>query len=1024
VAARGYFGLKGTFVTQRWAVRVHGRGRVVGAGMLLPDRHVLTCAHVVNAALGRSDGATEVPDQAVEVQFPGLGTRAYQAVVVEDGWHRVEADQSGDAAVLRLVDDPPSGAEDAVFAPASIRSTDVHCYGYPAGFDTGVEAQAFLAGETPGTQWVQLEARAATGRRIERGFSGAGVVADRSGAVLGMVMLADRDQSTKVAWMLPFATIMGLLASPLRDKIRRHAASPAGPDNLPAVLSDFTGRRDEVEMLAGRIATSGSSLAIHAIDGMGGIGKTSLAVYLAHRLADRYPDGRLFIDFQAHSADNEPPLEAAQAISRLLRLLKATPSSPPPDNAGWSDVWRAELSKRRVLVVLDNAASTAQIEHMIPGSASSLVLITSRRRLDGLRTRGVSNYSLDVLTQQDAVDLFATVVGTGRADAERAAVVEIVELCGRLPLAVRLVAARLAARPAWAVSDIVDDLRDERTRLATMQVENISVRAAFDLSYRTLSDEEKLAFRRLGLHPPGALGLPVALALVGIGRTPGRDVLERLVDYSLVREPERHRYRLHDLMREFARECARESDPYSQRKLAVSRALDYYLYVALAAHATLMPQRPIRDEVAEPPALTPTFDSAQAAIAWYSQESVNLLSCRGMALEYDLQSYLWRIPRAIAHYLGLLTNLADAGNNYGLGLSLASIANDRQAVADMSARIGEISHAQGNHAEAIRSFRGARENYLRLGDKIAAADMLNRIGVCFRMNGTNDLALTEHRRALAEHTALEDVFGQAESHYMIAMVLRVQGSYPDALAHHEKAIELYRTLNYTLGEARSLANIGVIHRLRKDYDAALTYYPRALQIYRGTGDQRGIANTLNNMASALDLVGRTPEAFPLLREATEIFTSIGNPGGTADVMRVTARLKAEMGNFATAETELRAALNIYEINQAVFGIGGVLTQLASVLRRAGQPQEALELAEQSLRVYRTEVSSKSGEVGALLEIAHCRLALDERRTAHGFAAQALSLSDDLGANNQREIRELLDSLVEDGPDGETRDAAG
>jgi tetratricopeptide (TPR) repeat protein len=619
--------------------------------------------------------------------------------------------------------------------------------------------------------------------------------------------------------------------------------------------------------------------------------------------------------------------------------------------------------------------------------------------------------------------LFTTVVGVERARAERTGVDEIVRLCGRLPLALRLVAARLAARPSWAIADMADELRDEQHRLAAMRVEDVSVRAAFELSYRGLGEQEKAVFRRLGLHSAGELGLPVAVALGGVDRTTGRDAMERLVDYSLIRETARHRYRMHDLMRQYARECASDSDPRSERKRATARALDYYLHAALTAHTALMPYRPVHDEVVDVPEMAPVFASAQAAVGWYALELDNLLSCRVMAAEFDLHPYLWRIPRAMASYLGLLSRLKDAGENYAIGLSHASLRNDRQATADMTAQVAEINSSRGQHAGAVDGFLGARENYLRLGRHVAAADMLNRVGLCHRGNGKYDVALEEHHRALAEYVDLGDEFGQAESHYLIAMVHRVQGSYTVALDHHRRAIELYRRLDYALGEARSLANIGVIHRLHEDYDTALEYYPRALAIYRGTGDQRGIANTLNNMASALHLAGRTDEAFPLLREAAEIFASIDNPGGTADVRRVVARLKASVGAYGEAEAELREALDTYRTNRVSFGIGGALAELASVLRRDGRVAEAVPLAVEALKVFRNDVTSVSGTVSALVEIAYCLRVTGEVAAAREHAARAQSLNAEVGGAREGEIRRLLDSL-DDNLDDSLDDSLG
>ncbi|ONI74725.1 hypothetical protein ALI144C_38590 [Actinosynnema sp. ALI-1.44] len=772
---------------------------------------------------------------------------------------------------------------------------------------------------------------------------------------------------------------------------------------------DFTGRDDELETLTEQVITRGA--AVLAIDGMAGIGKTTLAVELAHRLAARFPDGQLFIDLQANT-DEE--LDPAHALARLLAMLNKTPAQRPATAAEWGEVWRATLGGRGVLVVLDNAASTEQVEHLLPGSTNSLVLVTSRRRLDGLRVRGAVSHSVDILPHPAAVSLFTTV---GRKGEDPAVIDQIVRLCGGLPLAIRLVAAALAARPSWTAADMAEELADEQTRLRAMRAENKSVRAAFELSYRRLAEPEQVVFRRLGLHVPGDLGLPVAVALSGCGNAPGRDALDKLVEYSFVKEVGRHRYRLHDLMRQFARECVAETDPRPERKRATARALDYYLHAALSAHATLMPYRPIKDEVVVLPDLAREFADEQAAVEWCDLELDNLLSCRGMAAEFDLQSYIWRVPRAIAHFLGLRAGIDDAGNQYGLGLSLATISSDQRAVADMTARIGDVNNAHGNHAAAIDGYLGARELYLRLGDPVAAADMLNRAGIGHRMNGRYTAALERHSQALTEHSGLDDAFGAAESHYLIAMVHRVTGAYPAALDNHRQAIDLYGRLGYALGEARSIANIGVIHRLLGDYEAAHSQYQRALVIYRGTGDQRGVGNTLNNMASALELAGHPERALPLLDEAMSIFSAIRNPGGVADVLRVTARLKTRAGAFAEAESELLEALDIYRATRASFGTAGVLTQLASVVRRAGRPGDALTYATESLEWYRDEVSSRGGQVNALIEAAHCLLDTGEHDAACEHASAAEALCVDLGSSTANALATLLDRLGARPPDG-------
>ena len=376
------------------------------------------------------------------------------------------------------------------------------------------------------------------------------------------------------------------LAGPVRPTGRA-----AGPRNdLPRDVADFTGReldlRRVLEVLTGE-AGAETAVTISAIDGMAGIGKTALAVHAAHRLTGRCPDAALFLDLRAHTAGQEP-LEPAAALDTLLRAVGVPADSVPHELGERAALWRAELATRRMVVVLDNAATAAQVRPLLPGAPASVVIVTSRHRLTDLEA--AHQISLDVLSPSEAVDLFDRVAGDGRAAAEPEQVAAVVRLCGQLPLAIRIAAARLRSRPMWTVAHLAERLTQGQRRLDELAVGDRSVAAAFSLSYERLNPDQQRLFRRLGLVPVPDVDAHVAGALVGIDPEPAGQLLEELVEANLVQQPAPGRYRLHDLLRDHAAALAGTDEPEDERRDSTGRALDYYLHACAAAMALVNPR--------------------------------------------------------------------------------------------------------------------------------------------------------------------------------------------------------------------------------------------------------------------------------------------------------------------------------------------------------------------------------------------------------------------------------------------------
>jgi DNA-binding SARP family transcriptional activator len=443
-------------------------------------------------------------------------------------------------------------------------------------------------------------------------------------------------------------------------------ASPAPaaalrPWTLPRDVADYSGRHALVADLVAAAAPDGDTdtdtgadagggtggrgvPAVLTIDGMAGVGKTTLAVHVAHRVAGHYPDGRLFLDLHAHS--DRPPLPPHEALALLLGHLGVEAARVPADPDERVARWRSELAGRRVLVVLDNAADAAQVLPLLPGASASLVIVTSRRRIAGLD--GVRPVSLDVLSAVESRRLITAVVGA-RAAADPVATAEVARLCGHLPLALRLAAARLAHRPTWSVADLADRLRRAHPAAVDLAVDGRSPQAAFELSYRQLPTAAQRLFRLLGVHPAGELSVRVAAALTDLPITTVDDLLAHLVDAHLLGEPVAGRFRLHDLLREYAAHLAAD-DP--ERDPATRRMLDFYLHATAAATKVWESNRdrgPVDTTDAGP--YVPTFTDMIGTRRWLDLEWVNVVGAAHLADRLGWHRHTILLPRALWGYL-------------------------------------------------------------------------------------------------------------------------------------------------------------------------------------------------------------------------------------------------------------------------------------------------------------------------------------------------------------------------------------
>ena len=803
------------------------------------------------------------------------------------------------------------------------------------------------------------------------------------------------------------------------------------PRQLPAAPRWFTGRRAELDELLGQAARSGDDghadsadgdgdnadadsggagiVVISAIDGMAGVGKTALAVHAAHRLADRFPDGQLFIDLRGHSREQQPRT-SADALDRLLRALDVPPQRIPADTQERAALYRQRLAGTRTLIMLDNAADEAQIRPLLPGDAGCLVLVTSRRRLKGLDDAYA--LSLDVLPPADAVALLRRVATTPQEARDRAAdpvLAEIAELCGRLPLALRIAAALLRHRPAWSPEHLATLLRDQRRRLSAFFDGERDLTAVFELSYQSLSTTHRRLFGRLALPPGPDIDAYAAAALTDTHPDVAGGLLEDLVDHNLLMQHTPGRYWMHDLLRLYARSLAdhhvRADDPEN----ALERLLDYYQYTATRAES-LVTHYPGPASASDEPAHVPELPDPDSAWSWLRAERPNLLA----ALHYAaIES---RPPRVLALTAGLATLLrADGPWSQAIELHTAAVATardlgDRAHQAHALIQLGEMRGATGDYPGADRDLREALELCRALADHRGQAHALTLLGHRKALTGDYPGAERDLHEAVGLYRRLGDRGGQAHALTMLGQERGLTGDYPGAERDLLEALSLHRDLGDRRGQARCLIELAYVRQLTGDYPGATRDVDESLSLCRDLDDPRGRANALTLLGDIQQSTRDYPASARNLDEALELYGRLGDQLGQANVRTLRARTRGLTGDHQGAVSELREAVDLYRRIGAHGNMAWALNHYAAEVAATGDHVQALTHFQDALSLAR-ETHQPDNEARALEGIGECHLHSGETQSGIVYLGQALSIFQKIAmAPDVRRVQERLARL--------------
>ncbi|MFF7333628.1 BTAD domain-containing putative transcriptional regulator [Streptomyces sp. NPDC008150] len=714
---------------------------------------------------------------------------------------------------------------------------------------------------------------------------------------------------------------------------------------LPYDLPDFTGRQETVRRALAALA---DDRRIVTVNGMGGTGKTALAVHVANRAAPRYPDGQLFLDLHGFTPGHQP-LQPLDALDQLLRSLGVPSDRMPEELSGRQALWRSVTADRRLLVVLDNARDAAQIQPLLPGAGGSAAIVTSRTRL--VELDGAEWLSVGSLSMEESVELLGKVLTVEHDDPEARTL--LAGMCAGLPLALRIASARLRNRPQWTVRYLVDRMRTEARTLTELRVGERSVAASLQLSYGAMGERHRAAFRLLGWHPGTDFDVPSAAALLGTDIGEAESLLEDLLDVTLLEQQTLDRYTLHDLVRWFARDL-REEQPTAREEQAVRRLLDHYLLALERACDLLFPGRaphPVPQPAGS--ATVPRFACAADALRWLDHEYPALRSAAQLAYDTGADLHAAYLPRGLAFYLNLRgwwTEFRDTGT---LAVRAARRLDDplvlRISLTNLAMALWKLGDLQG----ALAHLDEALELAERTAEEPGVAACLSRIGVCLSSLGAYEDALAQLDRALTLHRRLGSRREEAEALANTASALNALGRHEEAAEAAEAAVRLDRGLGECDHELYALTELAVAHL--------------------GAGRPQRALHVLSGVPGEPDRFSQPGTVGLLLAHRAEAYQRLGRP------------LEAEL---CTAR-----ALTMLDVSGAIRR-AEIKNVLGRVHHQRGDHSEALELHR-----------------GALVRSSAMGLRLETGRAHAGVAAAADALGDPATALSSREAaRRIFDDL--------------
>ncbi|OLZ65488.1 hypothetical protein AVW11_16995 [Streptomyces amritsarensis] len=719
------------------------------------------------------------------------------------------------------------------------------------------------------------------------------------------------------------------------------------PRQLPGDVPGFVGRADELDRLqALEGATSGGGVRLVVVAGTAGAGKTSLAVRFAHLIRARFPDGQLFVNLRGY--DPGRPLAPEAALERFLRALGVAANAIPADGEERAELYRSLLAERRVLVVLDNAATVGQVRPLLPGDAGCLVVATSRGRLSGLAVRdGAHRLTLGLLTKAEAISLLTAVTAGYRDRDEPTDLAELAQLCARLPLALRIAAERAAARPHMPLTDLIADLRGESSLWDALStdddVEADAVRTVFAWSYRALPGPAARVFRLLGLHPGPEFGAGAAAALTGYSVQQVRGFLDLLAGAHLLEQTGPARYQFHDLLRAYAADQAHCEDSLEEQRAALARVADWYLYTADAATRSAQALRPSHLAGQPAPGIEPlAFCAYGEASAWYTAERANLLALVRATAVAGLDEVTWQLPATLDPLHDAHSALDDELETARLGLAAARRLGDRRAEAAMQQIMGYAHRKGGRLQPAAESFRAAFDLQREVGGRLGMLEATNGLGQAYVGQRQLDRAIDYFSQTLALAQDEGHPGWSATALDNLAYAYNEMGRPEQATELAQQSLELCRSagidsqqlVNPLLSLARASRETGHLTRAEEHLNTA------AGILAGGVAFRPVELGFLLEQAALALASGHSEQALDTYQQCISLTQAMGDKRFEAMIYDGIGQALQHLDRADEAADFHRTAVSLARRHANAFTLATTLTHLAPALDRTGQSEPA------------------------------------------------------------------------------------
>ncbi|WP_433119237.1 BTAD domain-containing putative transcriptional regulator [Micromonospora sp. CA-246542] len=683
-----------------------------------------------------------------------------------------------------------------------------------------------------------------------------------------------------------------------RDQIVTAAADPGDqpaalivPHQLPARPRLFTGRSDEIAYLdaaARDVDDRSRTVVVSAIGGAGGTGKTCLALHWANANLDLFPDGQLYADLRGFGPDAEPA-SPATLVRTFLEAFGVNANNLPADEDGQAALYRSLAAGRRMLIMLDNARNSAQVEPLIPGGSTCTVLVTSRNQLAGLAvTQGAHRLVLDVMPESEAWDLLTDHLGQERLAGEFWAAAAIVDYCAGLPLALGIAAARAAVQTHLPLRSLAQELRDTTARLDAFDAGDLKVnlRAVLSWSYQALSADEAEVFGLLGLVSSGDIGLPAAASLTARPMPRVRELLRRLTAASLVSQPLPGRYRLHDLVRLYAAEQVNRRGP-AVRQAALRRLIDYYLHTAYAADRALDPRRPpVELDPSAPGCVPHRAPDAAEAMTWFDLEHSHLIEAQRLAVAHGWHRSVWQLARTLVTF-----------------------------------------HARRRHPSAVVVWRAGAAAADREGEPEVRAMAYRFLGQACSLSQLGE-SFDHLRTALRWAERVGDTAEQARAHYALNVSWYRRGELRYALKHADQALRLFQQLGEPVEEARALNAIGWLHAHLGQFEEGQEVCERALELIRRHHHPDVEADTVHTMGYLAQHTGRHTEALARFGQALEMYQRVDSTRGEVDSLTSLGEVYTSIGRHAEAREVMRRRMDLLHAQHRFVEAAGLQDRIA------------------------------------------------------------------------------------------------